>query len=39
MVKNVEECCKKLEERMQIIQQEFQEQREEQSKKNEQISV
>ena len=35
MVKNVEEHCKKLDERMQIMQQEFQEQ----SKKNEHISV
>jgi DNA anti-recombination protein RmuC len=39
MVKNMEEHCKKLEERIQSIQQEFQEQLGEQSRKTDQISV
>jgi hypothetical protein len=39
MVKNVEKHCKKLEERIQSIQQEFQEQLGEQSRKTDQISV
>jgi hypothetical protein len=39
MVKNVEEHCKKLEERIQSIQHEFQEQLGEQSKKTDQISL